>query len=405
MSPKARLRVVVADDEPAVSAALAQLISDEPSFELVGVAADAATAISLAAAEQPDVVLLDVRMPGGGVAAVRGISRRSPATKVIALSGQGDRATVLQMLEAGVVGYLLKGGSIDEIVEAIKRAPEGQGSLSIELTGEIIEELTEQLSVNTKARKKQETVKRRIRRAIESVDALAIVFQPIVGLRDRSIVGAEALARFAGPPRRAPNLWFDEAATVGLRQALELVAADRAIEALPQLPPQVYLTINASPRTLTSAGFLKLVSHADGSRLVAEITEHAPIHDYARLGGALTKLRALGMRLAIDDAGAGYSSLRHILELQPDLIKLDMSLIRGIHRDRSKQALAAGLISFASKAGSSIIAEGIERAREVETLVELGVSHGQGFFLGKPAPLPLGQTHQRQPQPRRPRRP
>jgi EAL domain-containing protein (putative c-di-GMP-specific phosphodiesterase class I)/DNA-binding NarL/FixJ family response regulator len=402
MSPKARLRVIVADDEPAVSAALAQLISDEPSFELVGVAADAATAISLAAAEQPDVMLVDVRMPGGGVAAVEGISRRSPATKVIALSGQGDRATVLQMLEAGVVGYLLKGGSIDEIVEAIKRAPEGQGSLSTELTGEIIEELTDQLSVGTKTRKKQETVKRRIRKALESVDALAIVFQPIVGLRDRSVVGAEALARFAGPPRRrAPNLWFDEAGTVGLRQALELVAADRAIEALPQLPPQVYLTINASPRTLTSAGFLRLISHADGSRLVAEITEHAPIHDYARLGDALTKLRALGMRLAIDDAGAGYSSLRHILELQPDLIKLDMSLIHGIHRDRSKQALAAGLISFASKAGSSIIAEGIERAREVETLVELGVSHGQGFFLGKPAPLPLGQTHQRQSQPRR----
>ncbi|HUY71096.1 MAG TPA: EAL domain-containing protein [Gaiellaceae bacterium] len=387
---KTRLRVLVAEDDPEVRAALAELIDGEPSLKLVGAAADATEAIALAASEQPDVVLLDVRMPGGGgVTAARGISRRSPRSKVIALSGQGDRETVLQMLEAGVVGYLLKGSSVDEIVDAIKRAPEGRGSLSIELTGDIIQELAGQLSAGTRKRNKHQTFERRIRRALETSSAFAMVFQPIVGLRDGATVGAEALARFAGPPQRAPNLWFAEAAVVGLDGELELLAVHKAIDALPQLPHRAYLTLNVSPTTLTTTGFLKLVSSTDGSRLVAEITEHAPIRNYTRLGEALTTLRALGMRLAIDDAGAGYSSLRHILELSPDLIKLDVSLIRDIDRDRSKQALAAGLISFADKMGSSIIAEGIERAAEAKTLVELGVGHGQGYFLGRPLPLPL----------------
>lgn len=113
------------------------------------------------------------------------------------------------------------------------------------------------------------------------------------------------------------------------------------------------------------AGFRKLVSQVEGGRLVVELTEHARIEDYDRLAGAVDKLRALGMRLAVDDAGAGFASLRHILNLNPELIKLDLTLIRDIHLDRSKQALAAGLISFAEKIGATIIAEGIERAVEI----------------------------------------
>jgi EAL domain-containing protein (putative c-di-GMP-specific phosphodiesterase class I)/ActR/RegA family two-component response regulator len=391
-----QLRVLIAEDDPAVRDALSELIDAEPSLELVGAAVDATEAIALAAAEQPDVVLVDVRMPGGGgVTAANGISRRSPKSKVIALSGQSDRATVLQMLEAGVVGYLLKGSSIDEIIDAIKRAPEGHGTLSIELTSDIIDELAGQLSVRARTRSKQERVERRIRKALQNPTALAMVFQPIIGLRDREIVGAEALARFAGQPKRAPSLWFAEAAVVGLRTELELLAVTKAVDALPELPGGAYLTVNASPETLTKASFGKAIADADGSRIVVEITEHSPIHDYPRLGAALTTLRTLGMRLAIDDAGAGYSSLRHILELQPDMIKLDMSLIRDIDRDPSKQALATGLISFANKIGCRIVAEGIERAAELTTLVELGVTHGQGYLLGKPAPLPLRASKRR----------
>jgi EAL domain-containing protein (putative c-di-GMP-specific phosphodiesterase class I) len=216
-----------------------------------------------------------------------------------------------------------------------------------------------------------------------------MVFQPIVDLKGRELVGAEALARFSGPPQRAPSHWFAEATTVGLRTELELHAVELALAAMPLLPATAFMTINASPSTLLQARLPKLVAVAGGERVVIEITEHAPISDYRRLLAALERLRGLGVRLAIDDAGAGYSSLRHILELHPDFIKLDISLIRNIHRDGSKQALAAGLISFAEKSGAAVIAEGVEVAAEAATLTELGVGHGQGYLLGRPASLPF----------------
>ena len=120
-----------------------------------------------------------------------------------------------------------------------------------------------------------------------------------------------------------------------------------------------------------------------------EVTEHAPIADYKRLNAAVDTLRALGVRFAVDDAGAGFASLRHILRLAPDFIKLDRTLINGIQSDRSRQALAAGLISFAERIDATIIAEGIEKLAELNMLASLGVGHGQGFFLARPGPLPL----------------
>jgi EAL domain-containing protein (putative c-di-GMP-specific phosphodiesterase class I)/CheY-like chemotaxis protein len=382
--------VLIAEDDPNVREALAEIIRSEPTFDLVGAAVDATEAIELADAERPDVALLDVRMPGGGgEAAAKGIRRCSPETKLIALSGHDDRGTVRAMLQAGVVGYLVKGGSIEEIVEAIKRAAAGQGSLSSEVTSDIIRALTGQLRVKSRASETRRAAKARIRHAVEDEDAFAMVFQPIVALRGREVVGAEALARFAGPSKRTPDAWFAEAADVGLGVELELAAVRKALEASDQLPANVYLTVNVSPTTLAKTRLCKLVAETCGERLVAEITEHALVQDYDRVSGALAKLRALGMRIAVDDAGAGFASLRHILNLSPELIKLDLTLIRDIDRDRSKQALAAGLISFAQKSGATVIAEGIERAPEVKTLVELGVGYGQGYFLGRPAPLPL----------------
>jgi EAL domain-containing protein (putative c-di-GMP-specific phosphodiesterase class I) len=122
-------------------------------------------------------------------------------------------------------------------------------------------------------------------------------------------------------------------------------------------------------------------------RIVVEITEHERVEDYALLGSALDHLRMLGARIAIDDAGAGFASLRHTLQLSPDIIKVDISLTRDIDKDRAKRALASALISFADEMGMSIVAEGIETKTELATLLELGVPFGQGFYLAKPAPL------------------
>jgi EAL domain-containing protein (putative c-di-GMP-specific phosphodiesterase class I) len=120
---------------------------------------------------------------------------------------------------------------------------------------------------------------------------------------------------------------------------------------------------------------------------VIEITEHEPIADYPRLGASLAALRARGARVAIDDAGAGFASLRHTLQLAPDHVKLDISLTRSIDTDRARRAMASALISFADEMGMVIVAEGIETQRELDTLLELGVRFGQGYYLAEPGPL------------------
>jgi EAL domain-containing protein (putative c-di-GMP-specific phosphodiesterase class I)/DNA-binding NarL/FixJ family response regulator len=382
--------VLIAEDDTAVREALSAVIDGEPSLELAAAVADGEAAIEAAARVQPNVAVLDVRMPrGGGAHAARGIAECSPGTRVVALSASEDRAAVLEMLEAGAVGYLVKGSSIGGIVESIEQAAQGHGSLSVEVTGNVIEELVDQLAAGRRRDDRRRRRSARIQKAIKDATALEIVFQPICVLGEESFVGVEALSRFRGPPRRTPDKWFAEAEEVGLRTDLELAAVARIVSELPQLPSDICLFLNASPATLATPEFRRLLTGNSPERVVVEVTEHAPVPDYERLNDSLRQLRLLGARLAIDDAGAGFASLQHILRLAPDFIKLDRSLISGIEQDRSQQALASGLISFADKIGATIIAEGVEREPEVMALTDLGVSLAQGFFLARPAPLPL----------------
>jgi EAL domain-containing protein (putative c-di-GMP-specific phosphodiesterase class I)/DNA-binding NarL/FixJ family response regulator len=381
------IRVLIAEDDTAVRGALSALIGDEPRLELVAAVADADAAIAAAECERPDVALLDVRMPGGGGAsAARGIKRACPETHMLALSAHEDRDTVLEMVEAGVAGYLVKGSTIETIVSSIEGAANGQGSLSVEVTGGVIDELAGALTLQRRAAARRDRSKHRIRQALNDPEALQLVFQPICTL-DGTLVGSEALSRFRGPPKRSPEAWFAEASAVGLLVELELAAARAAFAAVPSLPSKTCLSVNVSPVTVIGSTFQKLIRKVEARRIVVEVTEHAPIADYARMNDAVRRIKAEGVRLAIDDAGAGFASLRHILRLDPDFIKLDGTLIRGIAKDRSKQALAAGLISFAEKIGAAIVAEGIETAGELRALAALGVQYGQGFYLARPVPL------------------
>jgi EAL domain-containing protein (putative c-di-GMP-specific phosphodiesterase class I) len=145
--------------------------------------------------------------------------------------------------------------------------------------------------------------------------------------------------------------------------------------------------LNFSPQTAVSDRLRDLLERADPSRIVVEVTEHAPVADYDELREALSGLRERGVRLAIDDAGAGFASLRHIIRLDPDLIKLDITLTREIETDPVRQALAVALVSFAEHIGATVVAEGVESELELEALRRAGVRHAQGFLLGRPGPL------------------
>jgi EAL domain-containing protein (putative c-di-GMP-specific phosphodiesterase class I) len=223
-------------------------------------------------------------------------------------------------------------------------------------------------------------------RAILDSDHVDIEFQPIFDLLDCRIVSLEALARFWTEPMRPPSAWFAEATEVGLGVELELAAIRAALLRLDDFPPDVAIALNVSPSTAVDPRFCEaLVDVAE--RVVIEITEHAQVDDYDALRDALAPLRERGAQLAIDDVGAGFANLRHILRLAPDIVKLDLSLTQEIARDPAREALASSLVGFAGGVGAAIVAEGISSDEELALLRTLGVDYGQGFHLARPSSL------------------
>ena len=216
---------------------------------------------------------------------------------------------------------------------------------------------------------------------------IVIVYQPIWKIGTSRPVGFECLSRFPQTPYLSPDKWFTEAADLGLGVALEIVAIQQALQVLPQLPSDMYLAINVSPATVLSGRLESVLENVPPRQVVLEITEHALVDDYDLLLSSLSALRLRGFQLAVDDAGAGYSGLQHILRLQPDLIKLDISLTRDIDSDVARKALAAALVSFARETGCRLVAEGVETEAELRTLKSIGVEKAQGYFLGRPMPF------------------
>ncbi len=383
----AKITVLIADDQPLMARAVAGVLSTDPAVDVVGIAEDAAGAVELAAEHRPDVVLLDVRMRGGGPKAAAGIRSRSPHSAVIGFSAHEDRHSVFAMLRAGAVGYLVKGASADDITDAVHRAAAGQSALSVGVTADVIRELAGRLESERREFERRRRQFERVRGVLNG--GVHIVFQPIVDLRLGGAVGYEALARFPSAPGRSTEAWFEEAGEVDLRTELELTAIRAAFTRMDDIPDECFLALNLSPSTACSPQLLRAVEFAHSPRrVVLEVTEHAPVRDYAELNNAIGSLRARGVRLAVDDAGSGFASLQHIIRLAPDFIKLDMALTRDVDNDLARRALAAALISFAAEIGATIIAEGIETEAELSTLRDLGVAYGQGFHLARPADLP-----------------
>ena len=209
-------------------------------------------------------------------------------------------------------------------------------------------------------------------------------FQPLVSLSTGRILGYEALSRFPEPPGRGPDAWFAQAARCGLAARLE-AAALRAALATEGRPPGTFLSINVSPATLGSAE-VQAVLPRDMSGLVVEITEHELADDLDVLEKELTALRERGARIALDDAGAGYSGLQLVMRIQPDVIKLDRSLVMNLDQDPAKEALIDSFVRFARRTGGSVCAEGIETIEELKLLADLDVTYGQGYVLARPAP-------------------
>jgi EAL domain-containing protein (putative c-di-GMP-specific phosphodiesterase class I) len=239
---------------------------------------------------------------------------------------------------------------------------------------------TQRVQANREQRAEQ------IRRMIAAGDP-RMVYQPVYRLRTGEVAGMECLARFDAEPNQPPDRWFAMAHEAGMGPELELAAIRKALASLGRFPARIFLGLNGSPDLIVSGELEPALTGLDLRRILLEITEHAIVENYQDLESALRPLRKRGLRLAIDDAGAGYASMRHIVNLHPDLIKLDISLVRNIDSDHSRRSLAKALTGFARDIGSIVSAEGVETAGELEILRELGVDKAQGYFLSRPLPL------------------
>jgi diguanylate cyclase (GGDEF)-like protein/PAS domain S-box-containing protein len=222
-----------------------------------------------------------------------------------------------------------------------------------------------------------------IQDVLEDPHAITIVYQPIMDLRTGRAVGYESLSRFNRLPRRGPDVWFAQAHRCGLGYALEAKAIAAALAAQAR-PPGTYLTVNLSPSSLLSDEVLRVLPDRLDD-LVVEITENELVSGDPAINDALAALRARGARLAVDDTGAGYAGLIHILRLQPDIIKLDRTLTTGVDTDPAKAPLISSFVRYARDIDATVCAEGVETLQELEHLADLDIGYGQGYFIARPA--------------------
>ncbi|MFL5906726.1 MAG: EAL domain-containing protein [Solirubrobacterales bacterium] len=214
--------------------------------------------------------------------------------------------------------------------------------------------------------------------------AIEPLYQPVISLTTGRLIAYEALARFPDAPGRPPSAWFAQANACGLGPELEAAAIRAALEPIGR-PPGTHLAVNISPSALSSDP-VKAALPRDLSDLVIELTEHEVYVGDSLLANSLADLRERGARIAIDDAGAGYSGLKQVMWVRPDIVKLDLELTKSIHSDPVRMALVESLVRFARRVGATVCAEGVESLEDLEVLANLDVPCGQGFAIGRPAP-------------------
>jgi EAL domain-containing protein (putative c-di-GMP-specific phosphodiesterase class I)/CheY-like chemotaxis protein len=381
--------VVVADDEETVVDVLRTLIGSDPSLHFVGAAHNAEDAIEMAVRERPDVVLLDVRMPGGGgMRAAREISKRCAPTKVVALSAHEDSDTVISMISAGASAYVPKGDSTDKILRTIHRTIDANYATvdqppQLTLISPLLPRRTQQSTAVAKA-------------ILDG--AITVEFEPIEDLATGRVVGFDARPRVATLPHRSYDHWLADAEAADLLLDIEMAAFRASLLALAAIPDDLFLEFEVTPSTLTETRFRRAIRRQIGSRMVLGLSPLAPV-DASVLGaagpsGILATLRGRGVRIAAREVGPGFAGLRHLSLLSPELARLDETLVRSLGQSFSTHSIVAALVACASDVGARLIAPGVVSEEQLEELRNLGVELVQGPIVGEPIPL-SELTHER----------
>lgn len=381
-------RVLVVDDNPANTVLVSRILTRAGLAEVIELQDPRLVQAALAECE-PDLVLLDLRMPVmDGFEVLEMIQRQAAGAylPVVVVTADDSRASVERALGMGAHDFLSKPFNATELVLRVRnlllnrlayqelRRSRAWLRTRLDLFEPDLADVGEDPAA----------VRELIRSTIESGN-FSIALQPVVDMRDGSLMGAEALARFPDGVLGNTGVWFAAAREVGMVVDLEVAAALAALRLLASLPEGTALAVNVSPETVLSDFDERLSAiEVPWERVVLELTEHVPVEDYAALNRALAPLREAGARVAVDDTGAGFASLRHILDLHPDTIKIDIGITRGVDVDPSRAAIAGMLVRFADEVGIHVIAEGVETEGERAALLAMGTVYGQGYLLGRP---------------------
>jgi EAL domain-containing protein (putative c-di-GMP-specific phosphodiesterase class I)/CheY-like chemotaxis protein len=405
-------RILVVDDEEQNLSLITAMLRAAGYHDVVTVP-HSADAVASFRRHDPDLILLDLHMPPpDGFAVMRSVRRLADPEDylpILVLSADPTQETRERALAGGASDFVAKPLQLAEVLLRIRNLLETR-RLHQQLRSSHAT-MTAELAQRHRAEQAEHDRRIDLRARVSQVIAdggPTIVYQPIIelppgdGVVDPGVVldlrradppvsavpvGVEALARFGPTPRQGPDRWFADAAEVELALELELAAVGAAITAVDELPDGMFVSVNVSWTTMVTDAFHQLLEQVDGRKLVVELTEHDRVGDYSLLEGSVRRLHDRGTRLAVDDAGAGFASLDHILRLGPDIVKLDRNLIMGVDRDPIRRSMIAAFVHFANETGIALIAEGIESFEELETLRRLGVRHAQGFHLARPTDL------------------
>jgi EAL domain-containing protein (putative c-di-GMP-specific phosphodiesterase class I)/CheY-like chemotaxis protein len=369
-------RVLVVDDEPVTARGYARALG--AAGYQVSVAHDGREAAAMLTQQSFDVVVSDIAMPDmDGLALLRTIRQSDLDVPMIFMTGSPALESAVKAIEYGAFRYLLKPVAPAALLEVVERAVRVHRLARVRREAASVREL-EGRPIGDRAGLEA--------RFESAVSKIWVASQPIVSWSSRSTFAYETLLRTDEPTLRSPLDFFDAAERLGRAPELGRVIRGHLARIMRETPPPVHLFVNLHPSDLEDSEI-----YADDGALtpfarqvVLEITERAALDRIHELGSRVKRLRELGYRIAIDDLGAGYAGLTSFAQLEPEVVKVDMSLVRGIDRSSVKQKLVRSIIALCTELGIYLIAEGIETPEERDTLVSLGADLCQGYLFARP---------------------
>jgi EAL domain-containing protein (putative c-di-GMP-specific phosphodiesterase class I) len=378
-----RGQVLVVDDDVPTARGFGRILSS--AGFTVTIAHDGAEAAAVARSQSFDAILSDIAMPGmSGIELMRVVREHDLDVPVILITGGPAIESAVAAMEYGALLYLIKPIEAQPLEDAVTRA------VRLRQMARIKREALELFHMDNKALGDKASLEARFENALAT---LWVAYQPIVSWSAQHVFAYEALVRNKEPTLRSPPDLFEAAERLGRLQELGRTIRDRVAFTADELPTGSLLFVNVhalelDDESLFSAG-APLSRHARS--VVLEITERAPIEKIRDVGSRVAQLRALGYRIAVDDLGAGYAGLASFAHLEPEVVKVDMSLIRGLDRSPMKQKLLASIVALCRELGIQMIAEGIETDAERDTLVNLGGDLCQGYLFARPQ-MPWAHT-------------